>query len=89
MTNEKTLSGFPARGKYSSGQTPVIRLQIEESISQKIAALRFDAQQRGESLYSLSSIVEDAVELLYAETFKGRTPPAFEDYKAFTKTKAK
>jgi hypothetical protein len=26
---------------------------------------------------------------MYAETFKGRTPPAPEDYKSFTKTKAK
>ena len=89
MTNPKTNAGFPARGKYASGQTPVIRISIEESISEKIAALRFDYQQRGESLYSLSSVIEDAVELLYAETFKGRTPPDPEDYRSFTKTKAK
>ncbi len=57
----RSSAGFPQRDRYKSGQTPVVRIALEEEVSTKIAMIRWMKDQEGESLNSLSSVVEDAV----------------------------
>ena len=42
-----------------------VRLHIDRNTSEKIAALRYDMQQRGEDSFSLSAVVEDAIEVYF------------------------
>ena len=63
-----------------------VRLQIDRNTSEKIAALRFDAQQRGEDNFSLSAVVEDAIEMYCECVFEGREIPTPVQYAKFLKS---
>ena len=67
--------------QYSS-----VRLQIDRNTSEKIAALRYDAQQRGEDNFSLSAVVEDAIEMYCECIFEGREIPTPVQYSNFLKS---
>jgi phosphorylcholine metabolism protein LicD len=70
-----------AHAHYSS-----VRLQIDRNTSEKIAALRYDAQQRGEDNFSLSAVVEDAIEMYCECIFEGREIPTPIRYSKFLKS---
>ena len=63
-----------------------VRLQIDRNTSEKIAALRYDAQQRGEDNFSLSAVVEDAIEMYCECIFEGREIPTPVQYSKFLKS---
>ena len=48
-----------------------VRLQIDNTISEKIAALRLNAQLRGDEDCSLLAVVEDAIEFYFECRFEG------------------
>ncbi len=82
----RSASGFPQRDRYKSGQTPVVRIALEEEVSTKIAILRYVKAAEGETLHSLSSVVEDAV-LHYFDAFMtDRELPDRDQYSQFLKT---
>ena len=69
-----------------STQYASVRLQVDRNTSEKIAALRYDAQQRGEDNFSLSAVVEDAIELYCECIFEGREMPTPQQYAMFLKS---
>lgn len=62
-----------------------VRLQIDNTISEKIAALRFNAQLRGDEDCSLSAVVEDAIEFYFECCFEGREKQSPSQYVPFLK----
>ena len=83
---QRSKAGFPQRDRYQDGKTPVVRIALEEEISKKIAILRWVKDQEGDSLNSLSSVVEDAV-LHYFDAFMtNRELPSRDQYSKFLKT---
>ncbi len=83
---QRSKAGFPQRDRYKSGQTPTIRIALEEEVSKKIAILRYVKAEEGESLHSLSSVIEDAV-LHYFDAFMtDREMPDRDQYSQFMKT---
>ena len=62
-----------------------VRLQIDNTISEKIAVLRFNAQLRGDEGCSLSAVVEDAIEFYFECLFEGREMRSPGQYVPFLK----
>ena len=72
-----------SRDLNASTQYSSVRLQVDRNTSEKIAALRYDAQQRGEDNFSLSAVVEDAIEFYCECIFDGRETPTPQQYAMF------
>lgn len=75
-----------SRDLNASTQYSSVRLQVDRNTSEKIAALRYEAQQRGEDNFSLSAIVEDAIEFYCECIFDGRETPTPQQYAMFLKS---
>ena len=82
----KTKSTSQPKDLYTTAQYSSVRLQIDRNTSEKIAALRYDAQQRGEDNFSLSAVVEDAIEMYCECIFEGREIPTPIQYSNFLKS---
>ena len=83
---QRSQAGFPQRDRYKSGQTPVVRIALEEEVSKKIAIIRWMKDQQGDSLNSLSSVVEDAVLHYFDFYMTDREMPSRGQYAKFLKT---
>ena len=85
----RSASGFPQRDRYQDGKTPIVRIALEEEVSKKIAIIRYMKDQEGDSLNSLSSVVEDAVLHYFNYYMTNREVPDRDQYSKFLKTSKK
>ena len=84
---QRSEAGFPQRDRYRTGQSPTIRIALEEEVSTKIAILRYIKAEEGESLHSLSSVIEDAILHYFDFYMTDRDVPDREQYSRFLKTR--